>query len=314
MNKLNLVGVVCGLVLANTVIAQIPENKATKRFEYHESLTVERAGDNDVINRLYKWGNEYFKDEKFKAERDDKTFKTASFKVNKSMVENHFGVNHVHTKRILSFDLKFEAEKKDYQYSLTNMKYECVEADRKGIESTISVNLEEYKGPAKRSLYEEIDLVCKQIIEEMQYGAEEEMSDEDAAKAKEWLDQKEAENKAAEAAATQAEKEAAAAAKAAEKEVETAAKAAEKEASDAEKKAEAEAKEAEKQAAAEAKAAAAEAKAAAAEEAKQAAADAKKAAADAKTAEAEAKAAEAAKKAAEAKELELKEAEEPEKK
>ncbi|MEZ4722512.1 MAG: hypothetical protein R2813_11625 [Flavobacteriales bacterium] len=240
------------LMIAISAIAQkLPVNKETKLIEYRESTSVERAGAGDLVNRLYFWAQNEFKDQNVTIMRDDTTFKTLTIKGSIPMVKSVFGVNYIHTKRLLKFELKFDTDKKDYTYWINNFEYECVESDRNREENSVSGPLEEFKGPAKRSLYDEIDEVCQNLITSFKAGAEVEMTEEQEKAMDEWLEKQKAEKKAAEEAAKQAAKEAEAAQRQAEKEAAAAAKEEAKAQREAEKEA-AEAKREEERAAREA--------------------------------------------------------------
>lgn len=232
-------------------LAQIEINKATKKYEYanEEMITVERAGVGELINRFYYWGVEEYKANKSKVVRDDSTFRTVEFMVTTPLPENHFGVKFVHTKRELTYRLKFDAEKKDYSYWITDIAYKCIETDRKGREAAYDGLLEEYKGAAKRGLLEELEMVYDVLADSFGVAAERDLSAAQITEFKAWQDERKAINADASKNAAKAKKEAAAAAKKAAKEEAAAAKAAAKEAANQAKADAAAKKEAEAEAA-----------------------------------------------------------------
>ena len=234
----------------SSVFAQLKVDKETKLYQLHneELITVDRAGTDELINRFYYWGLDEFKDLKHSVVRDDTTFRGVVFNVEMPMVDNHFGVKYTHTKRKVGFELKFDAEKKDYSYWISNITYKTVEVDRKDREEAYDGKLEDFKGAAKRGLIEELDLVFEVMIDSFADAAERDFTDAQMDEFGVWKDSRKDARDAAAKAAKEAEKEAAAAAKAAAKEAAAAEKAAAKEAA---KKAKEDAA-AEKEAAAEA--------------------------------------------------------------
>lgn len=239
------------LLTSSVGFAQLEINKETKLYEIHneEILTVERAGTGELINRFYFWGLEEFKDVKHSVERDDTTFRGVVFHVTMPMVDNHFGVKYTHTKRQLGFDVRFDAEKKDYSYWITNIGYKTVEVDRKDRTEEYDGKLEDFKGAAKRGLIEELDLVIDVMIDSFSVAAERDLSDAQMDEYDTWKDSRKGARDAAAKAAKAAAKEAAAAAKTAAKEAAAAEKAAAKEAAKAAKDAAAAKKAAEAEAA-----------------------------------------------------------------
>ena len=186
---------------------------------------------------------------KHSVERDDTTFRGVVFHVTMPMVDNHFGVKYTHTKRQLGFDVRFDAEKKDYSYWITNIGYKTVEVDRKDRTEEYDGKLEDFKGAAKRGLIEELDLVFDVMIDSFSVAAERDLSDAQMDEYDAWKDSRKGARDAAAKAAKAAAKEAAAAAKTAAKEAAAAEKAAAKEAAKAAKDAAAAKKAAEAEAA-----------------------------------------------------------------
>ena len=241
-----LIALIVVLLSVNHANAQLEINKETKLYEMHneEVLTVERAGVNELINRLYYWGLDEFKDVKHSVEQDDSTFRDVVFHATIPMVDNHFGVKFTHTKRQLAFDIRFDAEKKDYSYWITNIGYKTVEVDRKDRTEEYEGKLEDFKGAAKRGLIEELDLVFDIMIDSFGMAAERDLTDAQMDEFNVWKDSRKGARDAAAKAAKAAEKEAASAAKSTAKEASSVEKAAAKEAARLEKEAAATAKKA----------------------------------------------------------------------
>ena len=250
-----LIALIVVLLSVNHANAQLEINKETKLYEMHneEVLTVERAGVNELINRFYYWGLDEFKDVKHSVERDDSTFRGVVFHATIPMVDNHFGVKFTHTKRQLAFDIRFDAEKKDYSYWITNIGYKTVEVDRKDRTEEYEGKLEDFKGAAKRGLIEELDLVFDIMIDSFGMAAERDLTDAQMDEFNVWKDSRKGARDAAAKAAKAAEKEAASAAKSTAKEASSVEKAAAKEAARLEKEAAATAKKAKADAASAAK-------------------------------------------------------------
>jgi hypothetical protein len=208
------------LLTSTMAMAQLEVNKETKLYEMHneELITVDRAGTGELINRFYHWGLEEFKDVKHNVERDDTTFRGVVFHVTIPLVDNHFGVKFTHTKRQLGFDVRFDAEKKDYSYWITNIGYKTVEVDRKDRTEDYDGKLEDFKGAAKRGLIEELDLVFNVMLDSFSMAGERDLTDAQMDEYDSWKDSRKDARDAAAKASQEAAKEAAAVAKNAAKE------------------------------------------------------------------------------------------------
>lgn len=211
------------LLIAMAGMAQMPTND-DKKFEYKKAMTVKRASTGDLHARFSVWGEGYFKDAQVEWDVDDTNYRYVTMNVTENMIESHFGVNRSHKDRKLSYTLMFDTDKKNYTYTLNNIRYSCVEVDRKGVEMEMGGPFEDFKSPASRSVEEEIHNNLTTVIESFKKAAEKELPDDvmDAIEAE--RDRKEDERDAAEEArekaaeaAEKAAKEAAAAAEAAEK-------------------------------------------------------------------------------------------------
>lgn len=269
MNELKkIITVVLSLFVGYTVVAQLPLNKETKKYELHNEtpLSVSSAGSNELVNRFYYWGLDEFSDVKYTVERDDTTFRSVTFSVVTPLVENHYGVKFTHKDRELTYKLKIDAEKKDYSYWIYDFNYKATEVDRKNREEKLDGKLEDFKGAAKAALLEELDLMFTTMIDSMAWYVEDALTEEQTAEVDKWIEERKTANAAASKDAARAKKEAEAAAKKAEKEAAAAEKAAAKEAA-AQAKAEAAKAKEDAAAAKEAEAAAAKAEAAAEKEA-----------------------------------------------
>lgn len=226
-------------------LAQLEMNKESKLYEIHnpELLSVDKAGSYELINRFYYWGLEEFKDVKHSVERDDTNFRGVIFHVTMPLVDNHYGVKYTHTKRKVGFDLRFDAEKKDYSYWINHITYETVEVDRKGRTEEFNGKLEEFKGAAKRGLIEELDMTFDVIIDSFTVAAYDDLTDAQMEEFDQWKDTRDKARDAAEKAAKEAAKAAAAEEKRLAKEKAAAEKAAAKEAARKAKEADKNAKE-----------------------------------------------------------------------
>lgn len=234
------------LFSSSIVSAQLEIIKESKLYEMHndELITVERAGADELINRFYHWGLEEFRDIKHSVERDDTTLRGVVFHVTMPLVDNHYGVKFTHTKRQLGFDIRFDAEKKDYSYWITNIGYKTVEVDQKDRTEEYDGKLEDFTGAAKRGLIEELDLVFDVMIDSFSMAAERDLTGAQMDAFEEWKVSRVDALDAAVKAAHEVVKTAAAVAKesaAAEKEAVKEAKVAAKEEAAAKKAAEAEA-------------------------------------------------------------------------
>ncbi|GAB5538518.1 MAG: hypothetical protein Salg2KO_06210 [Salibacteraceae bacterium] len=248
----NLLTTISCLTIACSIFAQLQMNKATKKYEITvpdgEVISVDRASTGELVNRFYYWGQDEFKDVKHSIDRDDTLFRGVVFHVTQPVVKKVFGVNYTHKDRFLSYDLLFDAEKKDYTYTFTNFHYKCTEVDRNGEEVAIDSELENFKGATKRSLLDEVYTECQAVVESFQEASQIELTEAQEEEAEQWRDtRKEARDEARKAAA-KAKKEAEAAAKKAAKEAAKAEKAAAKEAAAAAREKEAAEKEAAKKA------------------------------------------------------------------
>lgn len=198
---------------------ELEEEKATSLYVFKENdLSVDKAGDGDVVNRAFYWGQEEFADDNVTVLRDDSTFKSITFKVKRPMVENHYGVKFTHKERELGFDLLIEADKKDYKYRFDHFTYKAKEVDRKGNVVPYEGTLEAFKGAAKKGLIEELDLMLNTLVDSMKVDLEVEMTEAQEESMEKWQEEQEAAREAAEEAAEQAAKEAEKARKEAEKE------------------------------------------------------------------------------------------------
>jgi hypothetical protein len=233
MNELkNTIIVVLSLFIGAAVIAQVPMNKTTKKYEFHNEtpLSVGSAGSNELINRFYYWGLAEFADYKYEVTRDDSTFRSVTFKVVMPMVENHYGVKFTHKDRALTYTLKFDAEKKDYSYWINDFEYKATEVDRKNREEKLDTKLEDFKGAAKTALLEELDLMFTTMIDSLAWAGEVALTEEQSSAVDTWIDERKTANANASKDAAKAKKEADAAAKQAAKDEAAAEKAAAKEA------------------------------------------------------------------------------------
>ena len=161
----------CAAVLACLAagIAQIPKN-AEKHYEYKEIVTLKRAGTGDIYRRLEKWAGD-----KFDADRevllDDTNNRFITIETEMTLPESHFGVNRTHRDRIVQFLLKFDIDRKEYTYSLTEIRYRHEEENNKGMVTQDSLLLEQLKGPTTKSVEEEVDLTMRALIDEFKEAA-----------------------------------------------------------------------------------------------------------------------------------------------
>lgn len=222
--------------LSCTLSAQLEIEKETKKYAYsNDEMSVQKAGSGDLINRLYYWGVAEFEPYEVVVERDDTTFKSVIFKVTQPLVPHRFGTKHLHKDRVLRYTLEFNAEKKEYKYRIDDFHYKCLEILQDGEEVKVDGPLEGYKGASKRSLLDEVEMMCEAMVDAFSAAAEEEISDAAEEEAERWKEAQEEANEAAEEAAEEARKKAEAEAKQKAKEEAAAARAAEKAAKEKER-------------------------------------------------------------------------------
>jgi hypothetical protein len=165
------------LLVSSVSMAQMPKND-NKEFEYKAQNSVKRAGTGDLMKRIEKWGNDYFKDvTSFTISIDDSTKRYVEMDVVESMVESHFGVNRTHKNRSLSYHIKFDADRKDYNYSINEFYYKALEVDHKNRETQLDAKLSDIKGAASGSLEEEVHMKMEQVIESFSKALEIELED-----------------------------------------------------------------------------------------------------------------------------------------
>jgi len=165
------------LLMVSSVFAQIPKND-DKDFEYKAEISVKRAGTGDLMKRIEKWGNDYFKDAvAYKIAIDDTTNRYVEMDITQSMVESHFGVNRTHKNRSLDYHLKFDADRKVYTYTVNQFHYNALELDKKNRETQLDGKLSEIGSAASGSLEEEVHMVMERMIESFSKALETELAD-----------------------------------------------------------------------------------------------------------------------------------------
>ena len=165
------------LLVSSASFAQMPKND-NKDFEYKAEKSVKRAGTGDLMKRIEKWGNDYFKDAlSYEIAIDDSTERYVEMCIKESMVESHFGVNRTHKNRSLKYHIKFDAERKDYTYTVNDFHYEALEIDNKNRETQLDSKLSDIKGAASGSLEEEVHMKMAQVIESFIKELETELED-----------------------------------------------------------------------------------------------------------------------------------------
>lgn len=165
------------LLVSSVSFAQMPKND-NKDFEYKGEKSVKRAGTGDLMKRIEKWGNDYFKEaSSYTIAIDDTTKRYVEMDVTEAMVESHFGVNRTHSNRSLSYHIKFDADRKDYIYVINDFYYKALEVDNKNRETQMDAKLSEIKGAASGSLEEEVHMKMEQVIESFSKALEIELED-----------------------------------------------------------------------------------------------------------------------------------------
>lgn len=153
------------LLVSSVAVAQMPKND-NKDFEYKGEASVKRAGTGDLMKRIEKWGTDYFKDATaFEIAIDDSTERFIEMDITETLVESHFGVNRTHKNRALSYHIKFDADRKDYAYTINKFHYKALEIDHKNRETQLDAKLSDIKGAATGSLEEEIHRRMETTIE-----------------------------------------------------------------------------------------------------------------------------------------------------
>ncbi len=160
---------VFSLGFAGAASAQIPSN-SDKQYEYKESLTVKRAGTGDLYRRFEKWTGEKF-GPTAEIMLDDTNKESITVGATMTLPESHFGVNRIHRKRLVEYTLKLEMDRKDYTYTISEIRYLFEEEDRKGATMQDSLLLQQFRSPTKKSVETEVDAEFRKLIEEINVAA-----------------------------------------------------------------------------------------------------------------------------------------------
>jgi hypothetical protein len=163
------------MITGHSVFAQMPKNDE-KAFEYYGEATVKRAGSGDLQKRLVQWAKQNLQDEaQFTMSVDDSTHRFIEIDVTERLVESHYGVNRTHKDRGLSYHIKFDTDRKDYQYWINGFKYKALEVDHKGRETQHDGRLEDIKSAASKSLEEDVHVRMTELVESFTKAAEVEL-------------------------------------------------------------------------------------------------------------------------------------------
>jgi hypothetical protein len=163
--------------LPTVLLAQMPKNDE-KMYEYHEEASVRRAGSGDLVKRFEHWANGYFANAaSYTIAVDDSTERYVNIDVTQELAEMMFGVNRTHKDRTISYHIKFDCDRKDYQYWINEFKYKALEIDHKNRETQHDDYLSDIKSAATKSLDEEIHGLMEDVITSFKAAAEIELED-----------------------------------------------------------------------------------------------------------------------------------------
>lgn len=142
----------------------IPSNEE-KQYEYKADAEVDRAGSGDLLERIDFWAkNSLGENAKAHAYKDEADKNILHVDVEVQLPEAHFSVSRVHKNRKLNYSITFNCDKKEYTYTINQIKYSALESYKKG-DIQIDGLLSEMKSPTKLSVEEEINLYFQGIIE-----------------------------------------------------------------------------------------------------------------------------------------------------
>lgn len=166
--KLKYTLVIAALAASTLVSAQIPKfshipSNDDKQYEYKGEAEVDRAGTGELLERLQYWGETHFADDKARAYQDPQNKDILLIDVEHEMPEAHFSVSRTHSKRKLKFQISMNCDKKNYTYSIHDIKYEATESYKKG-DFDYNGLLSDFKSPTKSSVEEEVDRYIQELI------------------------------------------------------------------------------------------------------------------------------------------------------
>jgi hypothetical protein len=166
--KLKYTLAIAALAASTLVTAQIPKfshipSNDDKQYEYKADAEVDRAGTGELLERLQYWGETHFADDKARAYIDPQNKDILLIDVEHEMPEAHFSVSRTHTKRKLKFQISMNCDKKNYTYSIHDIKYEATESYKKG-DFEYNGLLSDFKSPTKFSVEEEVDRYMQELI------------------------------------------------------------------------------------------------------------------------------------------------------
>jgi len=174
--KLRYTLAIAALAASTLVTAQIPKfshipSNDDKQYEYKADAEVDRAGTGELLERLQYWGETHFADDKARAYIDPQNKDILLIDVEHEMPEAHFSVSRTHTKRKLKFQISMNCDKKNYTYSVHDIKYEATESYKKG-DFDYNGLLSDFKSPTKSSVEEEVDRYIQDVIESFKETAQ----------------------------------------------------------------------------------------------------------------------------------------------
>ncbi|MDP4663894.1 MAG: hypothetical protein NWQ55_09890 [Salibacteraceae bacterium] len=166
--KLKYTLAVAAFAVSTLVTAQIPKfshipSNDDKQYEYKADAEVDRAGTGELMERLQYWGETHFTGDKVRAYQDPQNKNILLIDVEHEMPEAHFSVSRTHTKRKLKFQISMNCDKKNYTYSVHDLKYEATESYKKG-DFDYNGLLSDFKSPTKSSVEEEVDRYMQELI------------------------------------------------------------------------------------------------------------------------------------------------------